>query len=66
LCRAAARTAITVYRAACGRPDLLARTAQASAVPGMVGAIQIPLCGINSSMAIRTSTRWSAAAPPDG
>lgn len=31
LCRAAARTAITVYRAASGRPD---------AVPGMVGAIQ--------------------------
>jgi hypothetical protein len=38
--RAAARTVITVYRAASGRPDLLARTAQASAVPGMVGAIQ--------------------------
>ena len=33
LCRVAARTAITVYRTACGRPD---------AVPGMVGAIQIP------------------------
>ena len=31
LCRAAARTVITVYRAASGRPD---------AVPGMVGAIQ--------------------------
>ena len=31
LCRAAARTLITVYRAASGRPD---------AVPGMVGAIQ--------------------------
>jgi hypothetical protein len=31
LCRAAARTRITVYRAASGRPD---------AVPGMVGAIQ--------------------------
>jgi hypothetical protein len=31
---------ITVYRAASGRPDLLARGAQASAVPGMVGAIQ--------------------------
>jgi hypothetical protein len=38
LCRAAARTLITAYRAASGRPDLLARTAQASAVPGMVGA----------------------------
>ena len=31
MCRAAARTVITVYRAASGRPD---------AVPGMVGAIQ--------------------------
>ena len=31
VCRAAARTVITVYRAASGRPD---------AVPGMVGAIQ--------------------------
>ena len=31
LCRAAARTVITVYRAVSGRPD---------AVPGMVGAIQ--------------------------
>jgi len=31
LCRAAARTAITVYRTVSGRPD---------AVPGMVGAIQ--------------------------
>ena len=31
LCRAAARTVITVYRAASGRPD---------AVPGMIGAIQ--------------------------
>jgi hypothetical protein len=31
LCRAAARTVITVHRAASGRPD---------AVPGMVGAIQ--------------------------
>ena len=31
LCRAAARTVTTVYRAACGRPD---------ALPGMVGAIQ--------------------------
>jgi len=58
LCRAAARTAITVYRAACGRPDLLARTAQASAVPGMVGALQIPLCETNSSMPTLTSTRW--------
>jgi hypothetical protein len=31
LCRAAARTVTTVYRAASGRPD---------AAPGMVGAIQ--------------------------
>ena len=31
LCRAAARTVVTVYRAASGRPD---------AVPGMVDAIQ--------------------------
>jgi hypothetical protein len=31
LCRAAARTLITVYRAASGRPD---------AVPGVIGAIQ--------------------------
>jgi hypothetical protein len=46
--RAAARTVITVYRAASGRPD---------AVPGMVGAVQIPLCGINSSMPTPTSTR---------
>ena len=38
LCRAAARTVITVYRAVSGRPD---------AVPGMVGAIQIPQCGTN-------------------
>ena len=49
LCRAAARTVISVYRAASDRPD---------AVPGMVGAIQIPRCGINSSMRIRTSTPW--------
>jgi len=36
LCRAAARTVITVYRAASARIE---------AVPGMVGAIQIPRCG---------------------
>ena len=58
LCRAAARTVITVCRAASGQPDLLARTAQASAVPGMVGAIQIPLCGTNGSTGTRISTRW--------
>ena len=46
LCGAAARTVITVYRAASGRPD---------AVPGTVGAIQIPLCGTNSSMRTRAS-----------
>ena len=36
----AARTVIAVCWAATGRPDLLARTAQASAGPGMIGAIQ--------------------------
>ena len=46
---AAARTVITVYRAASGRPD---------AVPGRVGAIQIPLCGINWFIGTRISTHW--------